>query len=85
MVMLFCRIEDVIEILEQVLKLREEKFGIVNFDFEDEKKCLVEFLKEVGWLWNYKVKLLQNFIDLNVRFFKKEVFGKKWFGFGFKF
>ncbi|KAJ4891294.1 Tetratricopeptide repeat (TPR)-like superfamily protein [Raphanus sativus] len=44
------RIEDAIDILEQVpvLKLREEKLGTANLDFEDEKKRLAELLKEAG-------------------------------------
>ncbi|KAE8658539.1 bidirectional sugar transporter SWEET7-like [Hibiscus syriacus] len=41
------RVEDAIEILGYVLKLRE-KLGIANPDFEDEKSRLAELLKEAG-------------------------------------
>lgn len=85
MAMSFCRIEDAIEILEQVLKLREEKLGTANPDFEDEKKRLAELLKEAGRSRNYKAKSLQNLIDPNARPPKKEASGKKWPGLGFKF
>lgn len=80
-----CRIEDAIEILEQVLKLREEKLGIANPDFEDEKKRLAELLKEAGRSRNRKAKSLQNLIDPNARPPKKESSAKKWPSLGFKF
>ncbi|XP_010455474.1 PREDICTED: uncharacterized protein LOC104737075 isoform X2 [Camelina sativa] len=79
------RIEDAIEILEQVLKLREEKLGTANPDFEDEKKRLAELLKEAGRSRNYKAKSLQNLIDPNARPAKKESSAKKWPSLGFKF
>ncbi|KAL1191874.1 Protein KINESIN LIGHT CHAIN-RELATED 1 [Cardamine amara subsp. amara] len=79
------RIEDAIEILEQVLKLREEKLGIANPDFEDEKKRLAELLKEAGRSRNHKAKSLQNLIDPNARPPKKESSAKKWPSLGFKF
>ncbi|KAF8113558.1 LOW QUALITY PROTEIN: hypothetical protein N665_0048s0019 [Sinapis alba] len=79
------RIEDVIEILEQVQNLREEKLETANPDFEDKKKRLAELLKEAGRLRNYKAKSLQNIIDPNARPPKKEAFAKKWPSLGFKF
>ncbi|KAJ0431318.1 putative tetratricopeptide-like helical domain superfamily, malT-like TPR region [Helianthus annuus] len=48
------RVEDAIEILEYVLKLREEKLGTANPDFDDEKKRLAELLKEAGRSRNKK-------------------------------
>ncbi|CAN0908875.1 Protein KINESIN LIGHT CHAIN-RELATED 1 [Linum grandiflorum] len=57
------RVEDAIEILEYVLKLREEKLGIANPDFEDEKNRLAELLKEAGRARNKKAKSLENLID----------------------
>ncbi|KAL8138848.1 hypothetical protein V2J09_004849 [Rumex salicifolius] len=42
------RVDDSIEILEYVLKLREEKLGTANPDFDDEKSRLTELLKEAG-------------------------------------
>ena len=73
------RVEDAIEILEYVLKLREEKLGIANPDFEDEKSRLAELLKEAGRSRNRKAKSLENLIDPNSRRTKKE--GTKRWGF----
>ncbi|KAI3453351.1 hypothetical protein Pfo_010014 [Paulownia fortunei] len=77
------RIEDAIEILEYVLKLREEKLGTANPDFDDEKKRLAELLKEAGRSRNKKAKSLENLIDPNSRRTKKET-SKKWSAFGFR-
>ena len=73
------RVEDAIEILEYVLKLREEKLGIANPDFEDEKSRLAELLKEAGRSRNRKAKSLENLFDPNSRRTKKE--GTKRWGF----
>ncbi|KAL3619518.1 Protein KINESIN LIGHT CHAIN-RELATED 1 [Castilleja foliolosa] len=79
------RIEDAIEILEYVLKLREEKLGTANSDFDDEKKRLAELLKEAGRSRNKKAKSLENLIDPNSkRTNKKETSSKKWSAFGFR-
>lgn len=77
------RVEDAIEILEYVLKLREEKLGIANPDFEDEKNRLAELLKEAGRARNRKAKSLENLIDPNSRRTKKEG-TKRWPGLGFR-
>ncbi|KAK6947953.1 MalT-like TPR region [Dillenia turbinata] len=77
------RIEDAIEILEYVLKLREEKLGTANPDFVDEKKRLAELLKEAGRTRKKKAKSLENLIDPNSKKTKKEV-TKRWPGFGFR-
>ncbi|XP_022136680.1 protein KINESIN LIGHT CHAIN-RELATED 1 [Momordica charantia] len=77
------RVDDAIEILESVLKLREEKLGIANPDFEDEKRRLAELLKEAGRTRNRKAKSLENLIDPNSRKTKKEA-TKKWPGLGFR-
>ncbi|KAL3834915.1 hypothetical protein ACJIZ3_009651 [Penstemon smallii] len=77
------RIEDAIEILEYVLKLREEKLGTANSDFDDEKKRLAELLKEAGRSRNKKAKSLENLIDPNSKRTKKET-SKKWSAFGFR-
>ncbi|GLT34145.1 hypothetical protein SLA2020_086810 [Shorea laevis] len=71
------RVEDAIEILENVLKLREEKLGTANPDFEDEKSRLAELLKEAGRARNRKAKSLENLIDPNSRRMKKES-TKRW-------
>lgn len=71
------RVEDAIEILENVMKLREEKLGTANPDFEDEKSRLAELLKEAGRSRNRKAKSLENLIDPNSRRVKKES-TKKW-------
>ncbi|XP_022985434.1 protein KINESIN LIGHT CHAIN-RELATED 1-like [Cucurbita maxima] len=77
------RVDDAIEILESVLKLREEKLGIANPDFEDEKRRLAELLKEAGRTRNRKAKSLENLIDPNSRKTKKEA-TKKWSSLGFR-
>ncbi|KAL3645529.1 Protein KINESIN LIGHT CHAIN-RELATED 1 [Castilleja foliolosa] len=79
------RTEDAIEILEYVLKLREEKLGTANSDFDDEKKRLAELLKEAGRSRNKKAKSLENLIDPNSkRTNKKGTSSKKWSAFGFR-
>lgn len=77
------RIEDAIEILEYVMKLREEKLGTANPDFDDEKKRLTELLKEAGKSRNRKAKSLENLIDPNSKRTKKES-KKGWAGLGFR-
>lgn len=79
--MLHYRVDDAIEILEYVLKLREEKLGIANPDFEDEKNRLAELLKEAGRVRNKKTKSLENLID-NKR--NKKESTKRWPGLGFR-
>ncbi|KAB1201138.1 Nephrocystin-3 [Morella rubra] len=77
------RVGDAIEILEYVLKLREEKLGIANPDFEDEKRRLAELLKEAGRTRDRKAKSLENLIDPNSKKTKKEV-TKRWPSLGFR-
>ncbi|KAF7844018.1 protein KINESIN LIGHT CHAIN-RELATED 1-like [Senna tora] len=66
------RVEDAIEILEHILKMREEKLGTANPDVDDEKKRLYELLKEVGRVRNKKGKSLENLIDSSFLKMKKE-------------
>ncbi|XP_057518951.1 protein KINESIN LIGHT CHAIN-RELATED 1 [Amaranthus tricolor] len=77
------RVEDSIEILEYVVKLREEKLGTANPDFDDEKNRLAELLKEAGKSRNRKAKSLENLIDPNSKRTKKET-PKRWGGLGFR-
>ena len=70
--MVFFRVGDAIEILEYVLKLREEKLGIANPDFEDEKRRLAELLKEAGKTRDRKAKSLENLIDPSSKRTRKE-------------
>lgn len=77
------RVEDSIEILEYVVKLREEKLGTANPDFDDEKNRLAELLKEAGKSRNRKAKSLENLIDPNSKRTKKET-TKRWGGLGFR-
>ncbi|KAK7389789.1 hypothetical protein VNO78_25083 [Psophocarpus tetragonolobus] len=78
------RVEDAIEILEYILKMREEKLGTANPDVDEEKKRLFELLKEAGRVRNRKgKKSLENLIDSNAFKMKKE--GKKrWTAFGLR-
>lgn len=47
-IVMFCRVDDAIEILEYVVGMREEKLGTANPDVDDEKRRLEELLKESG-------------------------------------
>ncbi|KAK4796458.1 hypothetical protein SAY86_028784 [Trapa natans] len=78
------RVADAIEILEYVLKLREEKLGIANPDFEDEKSRLAELLKEAGRARNKKAMSLENLIDPNSSKRTKKEGTKRWPGLGFR-
>ncbi|XVF73006.1 hypothetical protein PTKIN_Ptkin12aG0166700 [Pterospermum kingtungense] len=77
------RVEDAIEILEYILKIREEKLGTANPDVDDEKKRLAELLKEAGRTRNRKQKSLENLLDTNSYRTKKES-AKRWSAFGFR-
>lgn len=83
---LFCtlyRVEDAIEILEHILKMREEKLGTANPDVDDERKRLYELLKEAGRVRNKKGKSLENLIDSS--FLKMKKGGRKrWAAFGLR-
>lgn len=77
------RVEDAIEILEYILKVREEKLGTANPDVDDEKKRLTQLLREVGRARNRKGKSLENLLGSNIQGRKKEG-TKKGSGFSFK-
>ncbi|KAJ4728089.1 Protein KINESIN LIGHT CHAIN-RELATED 3 [Melia azedarach] len=77
------RVDDAIEILEYILKVREEKLGTANPDVEDEKKRLADLLKEAGRARNRKGKSLENLLDSNSQRMNKEV-TKKRSGFSFR-
>ncbi|KAK7275386.1 hypothetical protein RIF29_16502 [Crotalaria pallida] len=72
------RVEDAIEILEYILKMREEQLGTANPDVDDEKKRLYELLREAGRVRSRKGKSLENLIDSSSIEMKKE--GKKTWG-----
>lgn len=74
--------EEAIELLEKVLKLREEKLGTANPDLDDEKKRLAELLKEAGQSRNRKQKSLENLLVTNSQ--RAKDVRKKWSAFGFK-
>ncbi|KAM7275473.1 hypothetical protein ACFE04_017339 [Oxalis oulophora] len=57
------RYGDAIEILEYILKMREEKLGTANPDVNDEKSRLAELLKEAGRTQNRNGKKLESFFD----------------------
>lgn len=77
------RVEDAIEILEYILKIREEKLGTANPDVDDEKKRLAELLKEAGRTRNKKGKSLENLLDTYSYRTKKES-AKRWSTFVFR-
>ena len=75
--------EDAIEILEYILKVREEKLGTANPDVDDEKKRLTQLLKEVGRSRNRRGKSLENLLGSDSLGKKKEG-TKRWSAFSFK-
>lgn len=64
---LYFRLDDAIQILEQVVSMREEKLGTANPDVDDEKRRLGELLKEAGRVRSRKVRSLENLLDGNSR------------------
>lgn len=58
---LYFRLDEAIEILEQIVVTREEKLGTANPDVVDEKRRLDELLKETGRVRNRKTVSLENF------------------------
>lgn len=74
--------DEAIELLENVLKLREEKLGTANPDLDDEKKRLAELVKEAGRSRNRKQKSLENLLVTNSQ--RAKDVRKKWSAFGFK-
>ncbi|XP_047159955.1 protein KINESIN LIGHT CHAIN-RELATED 3-like [Vigna umbellata] len=57
------RLDEAIEILENIVVMREEKLGTANPDVADEKRRLEELLKETGKVRNRKTKSLENLFD----------------------
>lgn len=78
---IYYRVEDAIEILEYILKVREQKLGTANPDAEDEKMRLVELLKDTKRTRNRKGKSLENLLDSNPNKMERT---KRWSGFSFK-
>ena len=79
--------EDAIEILEHVLKVREEKLGTANPDVEDEKQRLAELLKEAGRSRNRKQKSLEGLFGGGAQRSggkKDGAGGRRWSNFGFR-
>lgn len=67
-----CRSGDAIEILEYVVRMREEKLGTANPDVDDEKRRLAELLKEGGRVRNRRGRSLENLLDTDSRVFAKD-------------
>ncbi|GKV18922.1 hypothetical protein SLEP1_g29238 [Rubroshorea leprosula] len=59
------RLDDAIDILEHVVEMREEKLGTANPDVHDEKRRLVELLKEAGRVRSRKARSLETLLDAN--------------------
>lgn len=57
--------DEAIEILEHVVRIREEKLGTANPDVDDEKRRLAELLKEAGRVRSRKAMSLENLLDSN--------------------
>lgn len=68
---MFCRVDDAIEILEYVVGMREEKLGTANPDVDDEKRRLEELLKEAGRARNRRSRRsLETLLDSNSQLMK---------------
>ncbi|XP_044487105.1 protein KINESIN LIGHT CHAIN-RELATED 3-like [Mangifera indica] len=59
------RLDDAINMLEFIVRMREEKLGTANPDVDDEKRRLGELLKEVGRARSRKARSLENLLDAN--------------------
>jgi hypothetical protein len=71
LIIMICRVDDAIEMLEYVVGMREEKLGTANPDVDDEKRRLAELLKEAGRARNRKSKRsLENLLDSNSQIMK---------------
>ncbi|MQL80837.1 hypothetical protein Taro_013290 [Colocasia esculenta] len=79
------RVDDAIDILEHILKVREEKLGTANPDADDEKKRLAELLKDAGRARSRRAKSLDNLIGNGTKSqrMKKES-GRRWPVWGFR-
>jgi len=69
----YFRLDEAIEILENIVVMREEKLGTANPDVVDEKRRLDELLKETGRVRNRKTKSLEILFDANPRTIKNLV------------
>ncbi|OVA09839.1 Tetratricopeptide repeat-containing domain [Macleaya cordata] len=59
------RWDDAIEILEFVVRMREEKLGTANPEVDDEKRRLTQLLKEAGRVQNREARSLKTLFDTN--------------------
>ncbi|KAF8010979.1 hypothetical protein BT93_J1574 [Corymbia citriodora subsp. variegata] len=59
------RLDDAIEILENVIAIRQEKLGTANSDVDAEKQRLAEMLKEAGRDWSRKSMPLGTLLNAN--------------------
>ncbi|KAF5740370.1 Tetratricopeptide repeat-like superfamily protein [Tripterygium wilfordii] len=59
------RLDEAIEILEQLVGMREEKLGTANPDVHEEKRRLAELLKEAGRVRSRKSRSLEKLLDAN--------------------
>ena len=75
-----CRVEEAIEILEDILKVREEMLGTANPEVDEERRRLQELLKEAGRPRNKKAKSLHNLLASQSLRMKKQVATKIWSG-----
>lgn len=55
-----CRVDEAIELLEYIVKIREEKFGTANPDSDEEMRRLAQLLKEAGRTRRIKQKSLED-------------------------
>jgi hypothetical protein len=71
LIVMICRMDDAIEMLEYVVGMREEKLGTANPDVDDEKRRLAELLKEAGRARNRKSKRsLETLLDTKSQLIK---------------
>lgn len=64
--------DEAIEILEHVVGIWEEKLGTANPDVDDERRRLVELLKEAGRARSRHARSLEYLLDANPSHPKEE-------------
>lgn len=68
-----CRLDDAIELLEYVVRIREEKLGTANSDVGNEKRRLAELLNVAGRESSRKPRPLESLLGNSSRVFKDGV------------
>ena len=60
--LLLCRLEEAIKLLEYVVQVKEDKLGTVHPDVHDDRERLQELLKDVGRTYTPKTRRLEELL-----------------------